>query len=643
MILLNLDFETRSKIDLKSVGAYRYAVDNSTSILCFAWHDESQPEDKIETWKIGDELPSFCFDKSTKIKAHNSFFEYCIWNFVLTKMGAVRLPIENFECTAAKAAYHTYPRELGQCGKAMGLKVLKNEEGKRLMLKLSKPKADGSFYEYNSYEYALLLEYCKDDVRAEMEIDKNLRNLPAQEKLYFNLDQKINLRGVPIDIDGVSSALDVIAAEKERADKRIKEITAGAITSLGQRDKVLEYIAALGVHSATLQKADVDLMLKSEIPGVAREILELRQSMAKSSTSKFETLKDMLYEDERARGLLLYHGSTTGRWAGRHFQPHNLPRGTIKDVYGLIEAIKTKDSNFINAVYGNVMAALSSSIRGMICAPEGKKFYCADFSAIEARMVFWLAKCVEGLAIYNGSGKAYEEMAAAIFNCSVDDILEGSLERQLGKQAVLGCGYGMGAAKFLITCQGYGIAATEALAKLAVNTYREKFHEVKDYWYSTERAAIEAVKYRKIVENGRITWAADERFLYCKLPSGRVLHFPGPEITQKATPWGEMRDCLTLMGMNPITRKWERYHTYGGMLVENINQGQARDAMAESMLRLEASNYPVILTVHDEIISETAEDFGNLSEFENLMKMRPSWALDCPIDAKGWEGQRYKK
>ena len=263
---------------------------------------------------------------------------------------------------------------------------------------------------------------------------------------------------------------------------------------------------------------------------------------------------NMAMRDGRIRGTLLYHGASTGRWAGRGIQPQNLPRGTVKDVDSCIKSLENDSYEVFVDKYPDVLGAISSCIRGMLCSSPGNKLLCADFSAIECRVLFWLANDIGGLEIYHTHGKVYESMAADIYNKKLEEIEKGSFERQLGKQAILGCGYQMGWKTFILTCESYGIEITENQAKMAVDAYRNKFQAVKDFWRDTEACAVLAVlKPGKTIEqNDKIRWKKVGKYLFCRLPSGRKIAYYDPKIQKGETPWGAPKDLLTLMD-----RDWE--------------------------------------------------------------------------------------
>ena len=689
--IINLDFETKSACDIKKAGAWRYSRDESTEVLCFAYRIDGGP---IEIWspflsdfddnKIPQDLREAIGEGAT-IHAWNSFFEFSIWNNVLSEFpGFMKLPLSRFMDTAAKAAALALPRNLEEGAKAIGLPIEKDMTGRRLMLKMSKPRKarkeekkqilsdpniialdDGGFehcpgggphgekfylWHEEPADILRLFEYCKKDVEVESAVATRILNLPwsDSERNLWLFDQRVNLRGVPIDIDMVGKALGFLAKYFRELLGELKEITNGEVTTAGQRARILAWLEKRGVVLEGLTKDHVTAALKDDsIDAKSKRVLEIRLLLGKTSTKKLESmLKCVDQADGRVRGTLLYHGASTGRWSGRLIQPQNFPRGSLKEDEVLLAFERLNRGGYENfrEHYPDLLDAISSMLRGFIKAKKGREFIAADFSSIESRALFWLAKEEAGLEVYRTHGKIYEDMAGTIYNKSIDQIGKGSFERQLGKQAVLGCGYGMGGPKFQTTCEGYGMDVSKDLAKFTVSAFRAKFPDVVGYWRLLENAAIMAVKNPgKAYPANSVAFKVAKGFLWARLPSGRLLAYYKPRLKAKETPWGEKKLAVTYMGLNSQTRKWERQSTYGGKLCENVTQAVARDLMAEAMTRLEANHYPVIMTVHDEVVSEVPEGFGTVNEFELLLNTLPKWASKLPVESEGWRGKRFKK
>jgi DNA polymerase len=611
------------------------------------------------------------------VEAHNVWFEFCIWrNTLLPRQeGWPDIPLDQWRCSAAKAATHALPRGLDKAAAALRIRHQKDVEGSKLMKKMTKPRrskvAERKVWDALGVEHprvlwhdspemlARLIEYCKQDVLAEESLSNRLPDLSPDETKLFQLDLAINLRGFQIDRTAVKMALQLVHRETVLFNQELSTITEGAIKKFSQRKRVLAWLEAQdfwlpNTQGGTLDECLAFLTLNGSVTStsVARVIAIVR-TLGRSSTAKYVSMKRWWDQrDGRVRGGLLYHGASTGRWSGKGIQPHNFPKGVLKGEIGedgdylrgddgkvskvemarLWAAIKGGKRDDLISRFGGVMESLSTALRGAIVAGHGRKLFVADYSSIEARVLLWLAGDDAALAMFRRDEDIYVDMARSI---------RPDADRALGKVAILGLGYGMGADKFYATCLAWNIPITEELAQETVDAYRTKYWRVKQLWRDVEAAAIEAVQTRKPVNVACVTFYTFGSFLYCRLPSGRLLAYAYPEVREKMTSWGQMRTALTFMGVDPKTHQWRRQSSYGGLTVENIVQAISRDLMARGMLRCEESGYPVILSVHDEVLSEAAD--GDLAEFVALLTELPDWAYGCPIAAEGWVGVRYRK
>lgn len=668
---LVLDYESRSEADLPACGAWEYSMHPTTKILCVAWRLGSREElskpREVKVWSPAlpgnpAELVDALCDPDVKLVGHNSFFEQVITRNVLSKIIARpelrSLPVSRWICTASLARAHAFPGKLAHAGAAMGLKIQKDMEGHRLMLKMSKPrrptKNNPRKWHNSLADLKRLMQYCATDVQVEVDLLLRLPPLIPEERAVWELDQKINLRGFAVDGELAESALELIDQEMAALDLEAREIADGAFETTNQRDAVLKWLGSApgGQHLPDLTAKTVDDALKGTLvlPGSpARRILEIRQAASRSSTTKYVALRERSRSDGRLRDHTLYHVATTGRFAGAGFQPQNLPSPTMPKglIPGAIETAKERDLELLRLLYGDPLKTLSNCIRGAIVASPGKELFCADYASIEVRVLFWLANHAAGVRAYENDQPIYEEMAAAIYDRPVSKILNPSFERDLGKRAILGGGYGMGAKKFRETCAKYNQPISEELARQAVSTYREVHAPVTRMWSNIERAAMAAVKEPgKHFKINRTEWFVEKRVLYCKLPSGRRLTYHGPEIRYEETSWGEKRPKLYHYSYNTKVKgpnKWVKEGTYGGRLVENICQAVARDLMVAGMLRLDAAGYEILITIHDEVLAERDVGRGSVEEFEKLLQETPAWAGGCPVSAKGWCGYRYRK
>lgn len=635
---LSLDFETRSTVKLRKAGLYVYAQHPDTEIMCMAWAIGPQAP---RLWLPGQPLPEAFVDHVANggpLRAWNSAFERLVWYHKLPWEIALFPVLDQWTCTAAEAAAMALPRGLGNCAKALGMADQKDAEGHRLMMKYSRPRKveeDGTIIWWDDPEdLQKLYSYCKQDVVVERSIVPRVRRLVPRERELWLLDQRVNDRGIRIDTELVAAGLAAVSRETARANARIEVITAGDAVSVTKRDALMKWLCER-IDMDNLQKQTVKDTLAGELPDDVREVLMLRADAGRTSLAKYAKALECMCHDGMARGLTLYHGASTGRWSGRLLQPHNFPRPEIDPA--------PFHQRFLNCDWAGIEAEASlmqvavSTLRGMFI-PSCGDFYSADFAQIEARVLGWLAGHKYG-------GHEYEKMGAAIYGLDWKTIGKDDAARQIGKNATLGCGFGMGWERF--QAQVYeqtGLVIEDDLAQHAIKTYRAMKPKVVEYWKETERAAKRAVMFPgKIVRSGGVRWVLQCKFLRCVLPSGRALAYAIPTIENQQTPWGTTRAALKFMGIDSRfgNRKWHRIQTYGGHLVENVVQAIARDMLAEAMLRVEAADYRVVLTVHDEILAEKED--GDLDEFLMLMKQRPAWAPTCPIEAEGWRGDRWHK
>lgn len=644
--MIYIDFETRSEVDIKESGSWVYSLHPSTQILCLAFKTpNTEPKLFVSGFETNQEIKNL-FDRFIKageiFESHNAFFEKGIWqNILVKKYGWASIPNNQWRCSASVAAYHALPRNLGAAGNILNLSHKKDYEGKRIMLQLSRPKTKGGFIEpqEDPEKFKTLYNYCLQDVVAEQNLSERLGELPARELAIWQLDQKINMRGVHIDREAVESSIDILNQYIDKLNQEVGQIAEGYFETVNQRAKVLEWCKQQGENVVLYDKAYIaDILPKIKNPKVKR-ILEIRQEIGKTSTAKYQAMINSMGPDNRIRDVLFYHGASTGRWTGKLVQFQNLPRGKIKDMEKAVAFVKkVKDYNTVDMFYDKPMEFMSSLIRGMVCAPEGKKLAVADFAAIEARVLGWVSGCQKMLSQFENGIDLYKEMASIIYKTPVNEITPE--QRQLGKAAILGAGYGMGAEKFYQTCLSWGIKIDEQLAVKAITAYRQTYSQVPAFWASTERAAHNAVRVKATVDAGRTKWFMANGFLKCQLPSGRHLHYYEPKFESnhrgniELTYWSESMGSAVRNG------------TYGGKLVENVVQAIARDLMAEAMLRLESQGFEIVLSIHDEVVAEYYDKEpaeAVVKKFETIMSEVPLWAKGCPIQASGWVGKHYKK
>lgn len=646
---LILDFETYSEADLKKVGAWEYSKHPSTEIICAAWSVQDVGGEWLETQvRTGYHLDFLAgllaraADLDVGIVAHNAYFEQCIIRNVLSRtyFGLTDLSPAQFTCTAAMAASHALPRDLEGACLALDLPVKKDMEGRRLMMKYMKPRKPSKHNPETRWadeaELERIRQYCATDIEAERLLFERLPLLNETEQKVWQLDQKINLRGFRVDRPVVESALDMIATETEYLNDEFQKLTGHTPRQLEQVKKLLPGLPDL--TAKTVQ----DALTQAKLTPKQRRILEIRQATSKTSTAKYEAFEKRSRSDGRIRDSMIYHTASTGRWGGAGVQPQNFPRGTIENTDLAVEAMRTGDLELVRMLYDNPMNVFSSCLRGMIIPTPGEELFCADYNAIETRALFWLAGHDAGVRAFHENRDLYKEMASAIYRKDINDI--DKKERQLGKTAILGAGYGMGPKKFLLTCEAQNIEVSEAMAESAIRAYRNVHHPISDFWKATESAAIRAAsKPGREVRCDHLCWIKEGDFLYVELPSHRRLAYYMPEIKFQPTPWGDRRPVLYHYSVNTLTKQWDSSHTYGGKLVENVVQAVARDLMAEAMLGIEAAGFDILLSVHDEIVAEAKTGKKQLEEFCELMGTLPLWAKGFPMKVEGWKGFRYRK
>lgn len=659
MGVLHGDFETRSACDLKKSGAEVYARHPSTDMLCFGFAFDDEP---VQLIKLGEALPKRVGDyieSGGTFIAHNAPFELAIWNHVCAFVyGWPLLRPEQTLCTMAMSYAMALPGSLEKAAAAAGIDAQKDMAGHRIMMQLSQPREllpDGTVrWWVDPEKFEKLYAYCKTDIEVERKLFKRLVQLSPKERHLWLLDYKINQRGVGIDLPAVKNAIALVESEKDRLDKRIREITGNQVATCAATAQLRNWIRYLGVEVESVAKADVVEMLGDEaLPVQARTALVLRQEAAKTSTAKLDKMVTAAGDDGRIRGIFQYHGASTGRWAGRLIQPQNFPRQTlspeeIEGVFDILKGDQTQARDLLEMLYGPPLSIVSECLRGFIVPREGHDLIAADLSAIEGRVLAWLAGEEWVLEIYRGDGKMYEHAAAKIYRVPAHEITKDDPRRQIGKVSELALGFQGGKGAFQMMAKGYGVKVTDEEAEAIKVAWRESRPATVKYWKDLEQAAHSAIrnpshKFSAGARGRECTYLMNGSFLWCRLPSGRVLCYPYARLELKDTPWGQKVDGMTYMAMDGVTNKWDRVHAYGGLLGENNTQAVARDVLAEGIVRAESQEYAVVMHVHDEIVSEVPRGWGSVEELERIMSVVPAWAIGLPIAANGWRGNRYQK
>jgi DNA polymerase len=648
------DIESTSVADLRRTGVHAYAEaqtpggEPQTHIICVAW---AKGGDDPELWFPGEPVPQAIIDHAAaggRFAGWNVGFDATMWLTILTPRHGwpqVRFP-EQFECTMARATYWGCPASLDVAGRALGLNITKDKAGHALMLQMARPRSFDPFgrpvwwHVTDPAKRMRLANYCVVDVESERAVARALPPLPPRERAIWELDQRMNARGVRVDTCLVSAMTGVADRAQRDITQRLKALTSGEVTSTNQVAALTGWLQKNGLFIPNLQKGTVADTLKHAPRGIARDALALRAEGSKASTAKLTAFTEAVCIDERVRGMLRYYGAgRTGRWSGAggaKVQPQNLPRGSIKDVMLAIRMILAgAPLDHIEALFeDSVLGVVASCLRGCFIASDGHLLVCADFAQIEARVIAWLAGQQDILDVFASGEDVYVYTAQGI----------GSSSRTLGKVCVLGLGFGMGAPKFQATAATYGLALDAEFAESTVYAWRDKNRRIVSFWYDLDRAMRECIEapFGTRTRAGRIVFIRGNDGVGMQLPSGRLLIYRNARI--EYDPYTG-RDAITFDGISQTTKQWGAIRTYGGKLAENCTQAVARDVMADAMLALDARGQNLLLSVHDELIGEApkADAQRTLGEMLAVMRTAPTWAPGLPVGAEGWIGPRYRK
>lgn len=644
---LGIDIETFSSVSL-DYGVYKYVEAEDFEVLLFAYAVNEGPVLMVDL-ACGEELPdeirAALIDPDVKKTAFNAAFE----RVCLSKYLGVNLDVGQWECTMVRAAMLGLPLSLDAVGRVLRLPQQKLKEGKALIRFFSVPckgtKANGgrrrNLPEHDPEKWAAFKRYCVRDVEVEQQIRRFTLGyeVTEMERRLYVADQRINDRGVLVDSALVEQAIRMDAAYKGRLSAEAAEIS-----GLDNPNSVAQMKAWLSAETQSevqsLNKKDLpDLMASADSEKVAR-ILAIRSELAKTSTKKYEAMRNAACADGRVRGLLQFYGANrTGRWAGRLVQVQNLPQNHLEDLDYARRVVLEGDLVSLELLFGNVPDTLSQLIRTALIAREGCTFLVCDFSAIEARVIAWLANEEWRLEVFRTHGKIYEASASMMFHVPVGEITKTDPRRQKGKIAELALGYqgGVGAMKQM---GGERMGLTEEEMSGIVADWRAANPHIVQLWRRVEGAA------RMTITSGEPTVVNGLRFclhmgaLLIRLPSGRSLCYPRPSIGENR--FGDK--SIIYEGVNQTTKQWGTQETYGGKLVENIVQGIARDCLAVTILRLEERGYPIVFHVHDEVIIETPQDgVHTLEGVEEVFRMPIPWAPGLPLKGAGYETKYYLK
>ena len=655
---LSIDLETYSSVPIAKAGAQKYIQSPDFEILLFAYSldgGDVQIIDLAQGELLPQWLASALSDPQYIKHAYNASFEWgCLSKFMGT------LPIDQWRCTMFHGLYCGYTAGLDATGKALGLPADKQKlsTGKALIRYFCVPcaptKTNGgrtrNYPRHDPAKWALFKEYCIGDVTTEMEILHRLENFPVPPELekQWQTDVLINARGVAVDMDMVRGALWI--GETTRDQLTEEAVTLSGLDNPNSVKQLMQWLEEeLDEELTDLRKDTVSRLLNGNLTNdTARRMLEIRQELGKTSTKKYNAIEAAVCADGRVRGLLQFYGANrTGRWAGRLVQVQNLPRTYVEPLPLARDLVKRRETASLRALFGSVPDTLSQLIRTSFIAEPSNALVDADFSAIEARVISWLAGESWRLDVFRTHGKIYEASASQMFGIPLERIKKGNPEyalRQKGKVAELALGY-QGGTGALIKMGALDMGLTEAELPDIVNRWRDANKRIRDLWYSMEAAAVQVIQtgqpvgLRSLVLAREMDAGNNLDFLTIRLPSGRKLYYAHPSLGQNQ--WG--KPSITYMGMDQTTKKWKLIETYGGKLVENCVQAIARDCLAEAIERLEAANYPVVFHVHDEVVVECTAERASLDDIAAIMGQPVSWAPDLPLGADGWVGAFYKK
>lgn len=636
---LNIDIETYSSNDIKN-GVYKYADAEDFEILLFAYSVDGGEVECLDLTKqdLPDDIREMLFDKEVRKHAFNAQFErVCLSRYLGVP---TYLDPSQWQCTMVLAQELGLPSSLERCANYLNLAQEKDAAGKNLIKYFSIPckptKVNGgrtrNLPEHDPEKWQMFIDYCINDVVVEMAIAEKLEAIPVNEREwdYYACDQRINDRGVELDTELVESALYCKDLKMESLSKELKDIT--GLDNPNSRAQLLPWLKEKGYSASALTKSDVENEIKSA-DGELKRVLELKLQTAMSSLKKYEAMERAMCSDNRVHGLLQFYGaSRTGRWAGRVVQVQNLARNYLSDLDDARNFVKKRDIDAVEILYDSLNDTLKQLIRTALIAKDGAEFYVSDFSAIEARVIAWFAGEKWRLEVFATHGKIYEASASQMFGIPIEEVDKGL--RQKGKIAELALGYqgGPGALKQM---GALNMGLEEGELQGLVDDWRRANPNIVQFWKDVQRAATKALKTRRPIKLGKLSFNYRKGFLLIKLPSGRNLAYARAKVES-----GDYGDKISYEGQGDKAY-FTKQETYGGKLVENIVQATARDILAEALLRIEEAGHDVVFHVHDEAIIEGSG--MTIEEVNNLMAQAPEWAEGLPLNSEGYVTKYYMK
>lgn len=649
---LSIDIETFSSADLLSYGVYKYVDAHDFEVLLLAYAYDDGPVGIVDFAK-GEELPESLYrdllDETIVKSAYNAQFE----RLCLSKHLDTFLPINQWEDTMALAAMCGLPGSLKDVAQVLALEEQKDKSGKALIRYFCTPctpsRTNGNrtrnLPHHEPEKWELFKDYCKQDVRTERAIYEKLKDYPISsfEKYLYNTDQRINDYGVEIDQTLVSEIVEYHNAYTDELLEQSKEIT--GLDNPQSVSQLKGWLQDKGTDIESVSKDNVNQILDNYVEDVdVRDALQIRQELSKTSTKKYDKMLGCVTQDGRIHGLLQYYGANrTGRWAGRLVQVQNLPRNKVKDIEKLREIIKSKNTGFLELLYDSVSDVFSQLIRTAFVAKEGHTFVISDYSAIEARIIAWLAQEEWLIDVFKGDGKVYENMASKVYKVPLEEV--DSALRQKGKAATLALGY-QGGTQALINTGALNMGITEEELPDLVKGYRDANKNIVKLWYSMENSAkatiltkVDSLLYQS--ENTPfVRFIAADKGLYMELPSGRKLTYFNAGLDEDSR-----GSKITYYGVDQTSRKWTKQSSYGGKLTENAVQAIARDCLAVALMRLEQAGYNIVFHVHDEVVVEVPKEHAEeaMEDIKAIMAKPIKWLDGITLPAAAFISEFYMK
>jgi len=661
-----IDFETRSTADLPVVGLWNYSTHPMTDVWCMSYaFDDEEPR----TWLPGAPLPVYVKEHVNAggiVVAHNAEFELAIWNNIcVNRFGWPLLRHTQVRCTMAACYAMSLPGALEDAALALGIDMKKDMDGRALMRKMARPRSKpGQPLEWwdDPSRLLALYRYCRQDVRVEREIHKRVMPLGESEQKVWEATCEINQKGIPFDVESVVGASQLVDKVEEHIDAQLSKLTEGAVASATALIPMKGWLSEqLGQPITDLTKqAVVDLLTKVSMPQKARDVLVLRQEAGKASTAKLSAILDRMDSAGIVRNAYVYHGAGTGRWSGRGVQPHNMPRDvpSAVQVEDVLRLVRLGEYRMISLLYGPPLTTVSHCLRPMIQVPEGHVLVGGDWSNVEGRGAAWFAGEDWKLDVFRkadrGEGPGVYEVTAASI-CGVPAEQVNKRQRQAESQVPeLAFQYGGGVGAFQVMSKAFGVHLSNEKVEEFKQAWRMKHPRIVETWRNLSDAAIAATRNEGLSFNAgaagrRAAYKRVGSFLWCLLPSGRVICYPypkvlqglyGPQLTYMANPGVDKAGIFADPANAP---NWARVGAHGGLLFENIVQGFCSDFLRDAILACRAKQYSVVVHTHDDLFCEVPLKKVDeaLLVIERIMNTPPAWAVDFPLVAKVHYSRRY--